>query len=95
MCKSHCPSRKSILLLPTASFSNGAAAIIRPGILGERGGKVYLDESNIRGLLSEALTADVQTILSDQTSFVGADTAITTISSCSNLFPIHSSPQSP
>ena len=87
MCKSHCPSRKSILLLPTASFSNGAAAIIRPGILGERGGKVYLDESNIRGLLSEALTADVQTILSDQTSLVGADTAITTISSCSNLFP--------
>lgn len=36
----------------------------------------YLDESNIGGLLSEALTADVQAILADQTSFVSADTAI-------------------
>jgi len=37
---------------------------------------VYLDESNVRGLLSEALTADVQAIFADQTSLVGADTAI-------------------
>jgi hypothetical protein len=42
--------------------------------------KIYLDESNIRGLLSEALTADVQAILADQTSLVGADTAISQLS---------------
>jgi hypothetical protein len=35
----------------------------------------YLDESNIGGLLAEALTADVEAILADQTSFVSADTA--------------------
>ena len=37
--------------------------------------KVYLDKSNVRGLLSEALTADVETVLADETSFMGADTA--------------------
>jgi hypothetical protein len=77
MCKPHCPSRKSILLPPyKTSFSNGAAAI---GQTWNRGGtrrKLYLDESNVRGLLSEALTADVQAILADQTSFVGTNTAI-------------------
>lgn len=36
-----------------------------------------LDKSNIRGLLSEALTADVETVLADETSFMGADTART------------------
>jgi hypothetical protein len=43
-------------------------------------GEAYLDESDIRGLLSEALTADVQSILADQTSFVSADTAISQLS---------------
>jgi hypothetical protein len=35
----------------------------------------YLDKSNVRGLLSEALSADVQSILADETGFVCADTA--------------------
>jgi len=41
---------------------------------------VYFDESNVRSLLSEALTADVQAILADQTSLVGADTALSQLS---------------
>ena len=36
----------------------------------------YLDESNIGALLPEALTADVQAVLADETSGVGADTAV-------------------
>lgn len=38
-------------------------------------GNAYLDESNVCGLLSEALTADVEAILADKTGLVGADTA--------------------
>jgi hypothetical protein len=79
---------------PKTLFSNGATAIIRPRIPGGEGGKVYLDESNVRGLLSEALTADVQSIFADQTSFVSADTAISQLSAPAPIFshPIHSSP---
>jgi len=36
----------------------------------------YLDEANVGGLLSEALTADVQAVLADETSLVLADTAM-------------------
>lgn len=36
----------------------------------------YLGEADVCGLLAEALTADVQAVLADQTSLVGADTAI-------------------
>jgi hypothetical protein len=36
----------------------------------------YLDETNVGGLLTEALTADVQTVLADETSTVGADAAV-------------------
>ena len=36
----------------------------------------YLDESNVGGLFTEALTADVESVLADQTSLVGADAAI-------------------
>lgn len=36
----------------------------------------YLDKANIGRLLTEALTADVQAVLADQTSLVGADSAI-------------------
>jgi hypothetical protein len=36
----------------------------------------YLDESNVGALLPEALTADVQAILADETSGVGADAAV-------------------
>lgn len=36
----------------------------------------YLGEANVGALLTEALTADVQAVLADQTSLVGADTAI-------------------
>ena len=35
----------------------------------------YLDEANVGGLLTEALTADVETVLADETGLVGADTA--------------------
>ena len=41
---------------------------------------MYLDKSNVGGLLSEALTADVQAVFADETSFVGADTAIIQLS---------------
>jgi len=34
-----------------------------------------LDESNIRGLFSEALTADVESVFSDETGLMGADSA--------------------
>ena len=36
----------------------------------------YLYESNICSLFSETLSADVEAILSDETSFVGADAAM-------------------
>lgn len=35
----------------------------------------YLSEPNILALLSEALSADVETVLADQTGLVGADAA--------------------
>jgi ABC-type cobalt transport system substrate-binding protein len=41
-------------------------------------GKSYLDETNVGALLAEALTADVQAILADETSRVGADAAVST-----------------
>jgi hypothetical protein len=39
----------------------------------------YLDEANVGALLTEALTADVQAVLADQTSRVGADAAVSTV----------------
>jgi hypothetical protein len=36
----------------------------------------YLDEANVSGLLTEALTADVEAVLADETGLVGADTAV-------------------
>jgi hypothetical protein len=36
----------------------------------------YLDETNVGGLLTEALTADVQAVLADETSLVGANAAV-------------------
>lgn len=41
-------------------------------------GELYLDETNVGGLLAEALTADVQAVLADETSRVGADAAVST-----------------
>jgi hypothetical protein len=41
-------------------------------------GKSYLDETNVGALLAEALTADVQAVLADETSRVGADAAVST-----------------
>lgn len=35
----------------------------------------YLGEANVGGLLTEALTADVESVLADETGLVGADTA--------------------
>lgn len=42
---------------------------------------MYLDESNIGSLLAEALTADVKTVLADETGLVGADAAVFRVSS--------------
>ena len=36
----------------------------------------YLDEANVGALLTEALTADVEAVLADQTGTVGADAAV-------------------
>lgn len=36
----------------------------------------YLNESNVCGFFSEALTADIETIFADETCFVGADSAV-------------------
>ena len=36
----------------------------------------HLDEADVLALLSEALTADVEAVLADQTGLVGADTAV-------------------
>lgn len=41
-------------------------------------GASYLDEANVGGLLTEALAADVEAVLADETSLVGADTAVKT-----------------
>ena len=43
-------------------------------------GGSYLDETNVGGLLAEALTADVEAVLADQTSGVGADAAVEVMS---------------
>ena len=42
----------------------------------KRGEESYLGEADISGLLAEALTADVESVLADQTGLVGADAAI-------------------
>jgi hypothetical protein len=39
-------------------------------------GRAYLDEANVGRLLAEALTADVEAVLADQTGLVGADAAV-------------------
>ena len=42
--------------------------------------RTYLDEANVGALLAEALTADVEAVLADQTSGVGADAAVEVMS---------------
>lgn len=42
----------------------------------DSGCRPYLDEANVGGLLAEALTADVEAVLADQTGAVSADTAV-------------------
>lgn len=49
----------------------------------------YLGETNVGGLLTEALTADVQAVLADETSGVGADAAVGRSSSQPSI-PFHS-----
>jgi hypothetical protein len=46
-----------------------------PKVRGSYISHAYLDESNVGGFFSEALTADVETVLSDETSLVSADSA--------------------
>ena len=43
---------------------------------GRAKGLTNLVETDVGGLLTEALTADVQAILADETGLVGADTAV-------------------
>lgn len=64
--------------MPFRGFFNGATDRVRRSSGGRRAGLIiaYLDESNIGSLLTEALTADVQTILADETGLVCADTAV-------------------
>jgi len=50
----------------------------------------HLNETNIRTLLPKALTADVQTVLPDETCFVGADSAVAKMSVTVHC-PLHSS----
>ena len=51
----------------------------------------HLNKTNIRTLLPEALTADVQTVLPDETGFVGADSAVAKMSVTVHCPPFHSS----
>jgi hypothetical protein len=46
------------------------------GLRRVHGARAYLDEANVGGLLTEALAADVESILADQTGLMGADAAI-------------------
>lgn len=50
------------------------------------GGKTDLDEANVGGLLTEALTADVEAVLADETGLVGADAAMKQFAQVSDLF---------
>jgi hypothetical protein len=52
------------------------AILSRPELRVEGALYSYLDETNVLALFPEALTADVQAILADQTGFVGADAAV-------------------
>jgi hypothetical protein len=53
----------------------------------------YLDEANVCGAFSEALTADVQAIFADETSAMRADTAThELLVSLSNSFLPNSEP---
>ena len=50
--------------------------VVEWGYRGVYAGESYLDETNVGALLAEALTADVEAVLADQTSGVGADAAV-------------------
>jgi hypothetical protein len=47
-------------------------------IIEEGGSVTYLDEANVGALLAEALTADVEAVLADETSRVSAHAAVST-----------------
>ena len=47
---------------------------------------LYLDEADVGGLLTEALTADVEAVFADQTGLVGADAAVRSIVSYGRSF---------
>lgn len=44
----------------------------------------YLGEADVGGLLTEALTADIQAVLANETGLVGADTAVCVLSATSS-----------
>ena len=54
-----------------------------------RAGATDLGEADVLGLLTEALTADVEAVLADETSLVGADTAVgkPMLAPCSSNLP--------
>ena len=54
--------------------------------------EAYLDESNVGGLLTEALTADVKTVLADETGLVGADAAVHIHTLATSILPIPTMP---
>lgn len=56
---------------------NGAISYVRICAFGgDLGLRIYLDETNVGGLFTETLTADVETVFADETGLVGADTAV-------------------
>lgn len=63
--------RSFIPILHRVAIQCIASAFLPPSL----GFKSYLDEANVGGLLPEALTADVEAVLADQTGLVGADSA--------------------
>lgn len=63
-------------------FGFAAAALYAVGRVGS-----HLVEANVLGLLAEALTAEVEVVLADQTGPVLADSAIKLIAFRQPLFP--------
>ena len=66
----------------------------RVGVVVGEGGNSYLDEANVGTLLTEALTADVEAVLADETGLVGADTAVRSNVSQVSLILMPCSPRS-
>lgn len=62
------------------------SSFVSCGRVSSRGVSSYLDEANVGSLLTEALTADVEAVLADQTGTVGADAAVVAHKDVSKTF---------